>query len=100
MATEFKLSYTALDINTKLGKIDSLAEKSELPKNTSDLINDSDFVTQDYVQDYAQPIGDYALKNDVNLVKREAISASNAYTDEQIESALIYVEDIDIEALF
>jgi uncharacterized Rossmann fold enzyme len=30
MATEYKLSYTATDINAKLGKIDSLASKSDL----------------------------------------------------------------------
>lgn len=65
MANEFKLSYTAADINTRLGKIDSLANKSELPKNTSDLVNDSNFVTKNYVQDYAQPIGDYALKSEI-----------------------------------
>jgi hypothetical protein len=100
MATEFRLSYTAEDINMRLGKINSLAEKSELPKNTSDLINDSNFVTKDYVQDYAQPYGDYALNANVIKVKQEAISESNAYTDEQIESALVYVDNADIEALF
>jgi hypothetical protein len=46
MATEFKLSYTANEINTKLGKIDGLAEKSELPTKISDLTNDSNFATQ------------------------------------------------------
>ena len=29
MATEYKLSYTASEIDAKLGKIDSLAEKSK-----------------------------------------------------------------------
>lgn len=57
MTNEFKLSYTASDINTKLGKIDVLAEKNELPTKISDLINDSDFVTKNYVQNYAQPKG-------------------------------------------
>lgn len=46
---EFKLSYTASEINNKLDKIDSLAEKSELPTKTSELINDSDFATKSYV---------------------------------------------------
>lgn len=45
MAKEFKLSYTANDINTRLGKIDSLANKSELPTKTSDLTNDSGYLT-------------------------------------------------------
>lgn len=45
MAKEFKLSYTANDINTRLGKIDSLANRSELPTKTSDLTNDSGYLT-------------------------------------------------------
>ena len=45
MATEYKLSYTANEINEKLGKIDTLALKSEVPTNTSDLTNDSGFIT-------------------------------------------------------
>ena len=65
MATEFKLSYTAADINARLGKIDNLANKSELPTKLSELINDSDFVAKNYVQDYAQPVGDYALKSEI-----------------------------------
>ena len=64
MANEFKLSYTAADINARLGKIDGLATKSELPTKLSDLVDDSDFADKIYVQDYAQPIGDYALKID------------------------------------
>ena len=65
MATEFRLSYTGAQINAKLGKIDSLAEKSELPTNISDLTNDSGFITQSDMRAYAQPIGDYALKNEM-----------------------------------
>ena len=45
MATEYKLSYTANEINAKLNKIDNLAEKSELPTKTSQLANDSGFLT-------------------------------------------------------
>lgn len=46
MATEFKLSYTANEINQKLGKIDGLAAKSEIPTKTSDLTNDSGYLTE------------------------------------------------------
>lgn len=46
MAIEFKLSYTGNEINEKLGKIDNLAEKSELPTKTSDLTNDSGLITE------------------------------------------------------
>lgn len=45
MATEYKLSYTAPEIDTRLGKIDTLATKSEVPTKTSQLANDSDFAT-------------------------------------------------------
>lgn len=45
MATEYKLSYTASDINSKLGQIDNLAKKSEVPTKVSDLIDDSDHRT-------------------------------------------------------
>lgn len=45
MATEYKLPYTASEINNKLGQIDSLAQKSEIPTKTSDLTNDSGFIT-------------------------------------------------------
>lgn len=65
MANEYRLSYTAADINTRLGKIDNLAEKSEMPTKTSDLINDSDFAVKSYVQNYSQPKGDYALKSEI-----------------------------------
>ena len=62
---EFKLSYTAREVNDRLSRIDSLADKNELPKNTSDLVNDSDFTTKNYVQNYAQPLGNYALKSEI-----------------------------------
>ena len=45
MATEYKLSYTGSEINEKLGKIDSLAEKNDIPTKTSQLDNDSGFLT-------------------------------------------------------
>ena len=41
MATEYRLSYTADDINKRLGKIDNLAEKNEIPNALSDLTQDS-----------------------------------------------------------
>lgn len=45
MATEYKLSYTANEIDERLGKIDSLATKNEVPTKTSQLNNDSGFIT-------------------------------------------------------
>lgn len=44
MATEYKLSYTASEINSKLGKIDSKADISAIPTKTSELTNDSGFL--------------------------------------------------------
>lgn len=41
MANEFKLSFTAAQINAKLGEIDNLAKKAELPTKISDLMDDS-----------------------------------------------------------
>jgi hypothetical protein len=43
---EFKLSYTANEINARLGKIDSLAEKGELPTKVSELTNDAGYLTE------------------------------------------------------
>lgn len=53
MATEYKLPYTASEIDEKLSKIDSLAEKSELPTKTSQLENDSGYIT---ANDVPQPL--------------------------------------------
>lgn len=45
MATEYRLSYTATEIDEKLGKVDNLVTKNEVPTKTSDLTNDSGFIT-------------------------------------------------------
>ena len=63
MAQEFRLSYTGNQINEKLSKIDSLAEKTDLPTATSDLINDSGFVDESYVKNYAQQKGNYLTEH-------------------------------------
>lgn len=44
MATEFKLPYTANEISDKLGRIDDLAKKTEIPNKISQLVNDSGFI--------------------------------------------------------
>lgn len=74
MATEYRLSYTASEIDRRLGKIDDLAEKSELPLKLSDLDNDRDFATKDDVKSYAQPIGEYALKSDIPEVPVQSVN--------------------------
>lgn len=62
MASVYKLAYTAKEIDNRLSKIDSLAEKTDIPTKVSDLANDYGFTTENYVQNYAQPIGNYALQ--------------------------------------
>ena len=104
MENEFRLSYTAANINARLSKIDNLAEKTEVPKKTSDLMNDSNFATENYIQsvisDVRSDLNDYALNSKVDKVKQEAINASNSYTDEQIKSVLVYASNADIDMLF
>ena len=80
MATEFQLSYTASDIDKRLGKIDILAEKTELPTKTSELINDSGFATELYVHEYAQPVGDYVLKSEMPEIPDFPVQSVNGYT--------------------
>ena len=46
MATEYRLSYTAAQINSKLGEIENLAKKSEIPSKISDLVNDAGYLTE------------------------------------------------------
>lgn len=67
MATEYRLSHTAAEIDRRLSAIDNLAEKKDIPKKTSDLTNDSGFATESYVHNYAQPKDDYALKSDIKV---------------------------------
>lgn len=49
MANEYKLSFTGSQIDAKLKKIDNLATKAEIPTKTSQLTNDSKFLT-DYTE--------------------------------------------------
>lgn len=78
MATEFKLSYTGSEINEKLGKIDSLAAKSEIPTKVSELTNDSGYITSipnEYITETElnakgyltehQDLSEYALKSEI-----------------------------------
>ena len=46
MATEYKLSYTAAEVDERLKEIDNLAKDSDIPTKISDLQNDSGFITQ------------------------------------------------------
>ena len=97
MATEYKLSYTASTINEKLGKIDSLAEKSEIPTKTSELTNDSGFLTSH--QDISGKVnssdlstvattGDYNDLNNkpsINDFNIDTVTFTITYTDDSTE---------------
>ena len=72
MANEFMLSFTATDINRKLGEIDNLAKKTDIPSKLSELINDSNFATKNYVDTAVANIdipevdlSGYALKSEI-----------------------------------
>lgn len=92
MAAEYRLPYTANEISRRLGKIENLAEKSEIPTKTSELTNDSEFSTQSYVHGYAQPIGDYALKSEIPSIEG---MATEAYVNEKIGSIVVDGLEVD-----
>lgn len=52
---EYVLSFTAEEIDEKLGKIDGLADKSELPTKISELTNDAGFITNQTETDPTVP---------------------------------------------
>ena len=79
MATEFKLSYTANEINQKLGKIDGLAAKSEIPTKTSDLTNDSGYLTKVSKSDVG--LGNVDNTADANKSVKYATSSGSATND-------------------
>lgn len=70
MSIEYKLPFTASEIEEKLTKIDNLAEKSELPTKTSDLTNDSGYITS-VPEDIIAEIN--ALSSDIADIKAESL---------------------------
>ena len=97
MATEYKLSYTASEIDAKLNKINSLAEKSEVPTKTSDLVNDSGFLTtvpNEYITENElnakgyltqhQSLADYAKTADLgDLATKDTVAKTDLASDVQ-----------------
>ena len=53
------------------GNYNDLSDKPEIPKKTSDLENDSNYVTESFVKDYAQPTGDYVTQGKLTEHARE-----------------------------
>ncbi len=105
MATEYKLSYTATEIDEKLGKIDDLAAKNEIPTKTSELTNDSGFLTSYTETDPTVPAWAKASKKptytasevgaDASGTASSLVSAHNTATDAHSD---IRADIIDIKA--
>lgn len=78
MANEYRLSYTATEIDEKLGKIDSLAEKSEIPTKVSQLTNDNGYLTQH------QDLSAYAKTADLgSLATKDTVAKTDLASDVQ-----------------
>lgn len=107
MATEFKLSYTANEINSKLGEIDNLAKKSEVPTKVSDLTNDSGYLTSFTETDPTVPAWAKAStkptytaaevgavsENELTNVVNEALASAKASGEFDGKSAYQYATD-------
>lgn len=97
---EYKLSYTAAQIDGKLKKIDTLAAKSDIPTATSDLTNDSGFATETYVQEKldakVQVQGDWEQtdETDAGFIKNKPEIA----TDDEILEMLMQEDMLPVVA--
>lgn len=78
MATGYKLSYTATDINAKLGKIDSLASKSDL-EGKSDVDHTH---TIESIEGLQEAIGKLPTFDDVKRLIDEAVAKIPIYNGE------------------
>ena len=93
MANEYKLSYTASEIDEKLGKVNNLAAKSEIPTNVSELTNDAGYLTEHQsLADYAKTseLGTLAKKSSV--AKTDLASAVQASLDKADTALQSYIE--------
>lgn len=104
MAGEFRLSYTASDINEKLGKIDNLANKDEIPSKLSELTNDRSFATEEYVDNAIANIdipevdlSDYVQKSELPTKVSELENDSGYITSVPVTSVNGLVGDVVIE---
>lgn len=97
MATEYKLSYTAAEIDSKLGKIDGLAGKNEIPTKLSDLVDDKGYLTtvpSEYITETEleakgyltehQSLSDYVKTADLgDLATKDTVAKTDLTTDVQ-----------------
>lgn len=83
----------------KLGKVDSLAAKSEIPSQVSELANDTGYTTESYVQTYAQPKGDYALKSDIADLQRRLNTLINILMNQDLIKCLECDEGLEYDLI-
>ena len=99
MATEYQLSYTARDIDEKLGKVDILskdkADKTEIPQKTSELQNDSGFLSgadilnaDGIIKQEVLPEG-YPYEGTATVVHVTLDESNISYSDEQAPGAIL-----------
>lgn len=99
MATEYKLSYTASDINSKLGQIDNLAKKSEVPTKVSDLIDDSDHRTVTDTEKAAWNAKSNFSGNYNDLTNKPTIPSTDGLaTESYVDSAIAAIPPPDMSS--
>ena len=97
MATEYKLSYTASDINSKLGQIDNLAKKSEVPTKVSDLIDDSDHRTVTDIEKAAWNAKSNFSGNYNDLTNKPTIPSTDGLaTENYVDNAISAIPTPDV----
>ena len=75
MGNEYKLSFKGSEVNERLGRIDKLALKSEIPTKVSQLTNDKEYLTQH------QSLDGYAKDSDVSGQINTHNTSTTAHTD-------------------
>lgn len=95
---DYRLSYTATEIDRRLQKIDILAEKSEIPTKTSQLANDSGYLTTPPVISVNDKTGAVSLTaSDVNAdakgTANSTVSTHNTNTTSHNDIRLL-IEDL------
>lgn len=100
---EYRLSFTAEEIDEKLGKIDNLAEKSQIPSKLSELIDDKGYALKSEIPEI--DLSDYALSSEIptdyltsipeNYVTEEKLDAKGYLTEHQSLEGLATHEYVD-----
>lgn len=84
---EYRLSFTAEEIDEKLGKIDNLAEKSQIPSKLSELIDDKGYALKSEIPEI--DLSDYALSSEIPIDYLTSIP-ENYVTEEKLDANFVY----------